>query len=353
MGGVSLTGLDSTAGVQAAWDAFMKDAEDQLTYLVGLWNAAGAGMKTAGDLATKFATIMEDAEKVTTVFTIWSDVQDLQTRLAAAQKLSGQDRMDELNAINASAADLYSSLLQIVQGINSVEGSIHKSIQQQIWENSYSQAGTDPARLGMINDQISSLMGGIGAQGTAADVQGSASEIQAQITRYLGMFKADDPNRARAVAEANAQLEQLDKATRARLEELKAQAKKDADDAKAIMDLTRDAFHDAQVSATQAIDALKGSVLAFKDVVDTKLIGWATEVTDRLGIVADAFLKALGDFTLALEGPATGTGKPGGGGPGPKIDDLTIAAGNGSLALGDFTAAVNAATYALTGGKAA
>lgn len=352
MAGASVAGETSAAGVQAAWDAFMKDAEDQLNYLIGLWQQAGAGMKTAAALATKFATIMTDAEAVTTVFTLWGDVIGLQTQYTNALKLSGQAQIDALAEINVSAAELYSSLLSIIQGINQAEGSIHKSIGQQIWENNYSVVGSDAGRRDMINAQITSLMGGIGSLSSAGDIQGSATEIQGLISRYLGMFSANDPHRAEAVAEANRALAALDAATHSRLEALRQQAEKDALEAKRIMDLTRNAFHDAQVSATAAIDALKVSVLAFKGEVDTKLLGWAGQITDQMRLASTALVTAMTTFTQALEGPATGTGT-GGGGPKKGLQDLTTAANGSVLVLGDFTAAVKAATGALTGGKAA
>ncbi|GEM_PF-2195027 len=370
-GGVYDQALASTSdpnSINRIWNEFVTDATASLNYLIGIINQANAGMKTASDLAGKFGSIMADAEAVTTVFTLWGDVVGLQGQYAAAMKLSGQAQIDALNDINASAATLYSSLLQIIQGINSAEASTHKSIQQQIFDNNYAQAGsyqttTDAqgktstvfvpdtkAQRDMLNGQINGLMGGIGGQMTSGDVSSSASEIQGYISRYLGMFQANDPNRAQAVAEANAALQALDTASHARLEELKAQAKIDADAAKAILDETAGAFHDASTGATTALNALSGAVDIFKGKVDTKLTGFAEEIVTELGKVPTAFLAALGLFTTALTG--SGEAVPGGGTPGDPKQPLVPALDNSNVALGNFTAALEKATIAL-GGKAA
>lgn len=436
----ALAGANTVENIQAVWDSFIADATASLNYLIGIVNSANAGMKTANDLAAKFGSIMADAAEVTTVYTIWNDVVDLGTQYADAMKLSGQDQLTALDAINASAATLYASLMQIIQGINSAETSIHKSIQQQIWENNYSQAGTDPNRLGMINSQISGLMGGIGSQTTSGDVSSTASEVQSMISRYLGMFSANDPNRAAAIVQANAMLTALDKATRDQLEKLKAQAKKDAEDAKKLVDMTAQAFHDASVTATESIrllglavdvfradidtklhasmgaawteinklndsvtafrtqvdtvlqgslawaiasivdlskavdtfrdevdtklhgfadaaimgiDKLGVSVAAFQGLVDGSLTGTVNNIVKELNLVGAAFITALGDFTIALEGPAVTPGAPppggGTGGPNDPQGPLIPAVNTGATALGFFTNAVNTATKALGG----
>lgn len=138
-------------------------------------------------------------------------VNDLTEKVAAASKLSGQAQVDAIEDVRASATDLYNAQKEMLDQIAANAVELTKSINQQIWDIGLGEM-TPSGQADAVMTRIQELYKSLGTAASPDEVKSVTGEIQSLVTKYLGTFGTDDPNRARAVAWATSILQDTEKA---------------------------------------------------------------------------------------------------------------------------------------------
>ena len=372
--GPELANDNTTASVQKTWDAFMKDANDQLNYLVGILNTLNAALDSLHTLAKGFQSIVDG-----TYATNWKDISsltgesgrlgkiDLTTGNGADGKPVTQAFLDNVGLLSSGLGNLLSNLQAFMAAVAAGSKSLATGTGADIWQNNYMLAGNIAGGVGysgansqqdMIRSKIQEDMNALGSVTNPDDATAYASEIRGLLHTYEGFFSPGDANYNEAYNWANGVLTQLNTVGQASFTRLKNAG---VDIGKG-WSSTGGSMLSSEDQLKIAIDATKTSIVnlgltvdAFGLKVETKLGTWATDITDDMKKAAKALKDAMDNFTLSLGGdPATG-----GGGTGPGKGPLeplyalatatTGAVGDENSGLIGFTAAVNAASAALVG----
>lgn len=324
--GLELAGDQTTADVQTTWDNFMKDANDQLNYLVGILNQAQSGLTSMQALAVQFDNIAATAARnpmdLSTVMGDFTTLQGLITTTGQMQDTNSQAYLTNLGLIQQGSASWYSEALAFLQAVNSAQASLTQGTSADIWQNQYQIAGNDD-KSGGNNAQIALLKGKIqqdlAAIKTATDpdtVTQLAGEIRSLLSTYEGFYQPGnagyDASRTFAIG-IEQQLETTGTTALTGMGQTVAAAAKQMGTGGETMETAQQLFQNALDTATKSIKDLNTAVTNFSESVTTKLGKWEDDVGADMTAAGQALTTAMNDFTAALSGPS---------GPTPSLTDL-------------------------------
>lgn len=288
-------------------------------------------------------------------------------------ELTGKAQLDAIEGVRQSAVELYQLQQQLLQTIATNVEDLTRSIDSQIGDilatfshtdegrelerrmapllaKSYAGTITDAERqqLGDLQGQYDSVLGREQAQrslnrirelqaqiplaSSPEAIRRITDEIQAEVSRYMGTFKADDPNRIAAANDAVKILEDTRAAAKAAYAAMEAEIK-------AAGDAIRKSLEGTTKDLTDAITSIKNQMEALVSVLNSLNLvlgeGFGREITaiqTRLGELAPVITSLTGLFTDLSKAIGGGTGTGGGTGGGGKFDpEVNVIDGLGAV----------------------
>lgn len=286
--GTGITADRAPGLVQAATDALsilidrlgvLKTLFTDLGDLVGKFGSAGTGVRQAmTDAADPFGAY-------------WRDALKLQGDVASAAKLSGQAQIDAITKVKESALELYERQRQLLQTIAANAEDMRRSIASQIWEINYGEI--DPqGQANAVMDRVNALRQQLGSAASPEAARQITEEIQSLISRYLGLFGAEDPNRAGAVDWAKQFLEGTQKAA----DEAYARMWKSVEDSN---EKIRKGLEDAGLLVEGSLTATQGEIEAWKQML-VSARGQLEGTMQTIGEEIEAWSQFLRDLSYPL-----------------------------------------------------
>jgi hypothetical protein len=331
--------------------------------LITIWQRARDLLTSVNDTKGLFEkTYEESAAKPNTAGQYQLDVIKLQYDYAEAAKLSGQEQLDALAAVNQAAGEMYNRQLAMIGELRANSEALAASVKDFKWQMDYDQQTTGAGKVGMIQSEVEKLMAGLATADSAGQLKGGTDQIQAMLKTYWGLFGADDPRRAEASDWIKKILDDMAAAASARSAALENQL----------------GASNAQIWAT--LDGAAGTLAATMGTTATQIDEWRTFLVDLRSSIADKLNGMVDDIVavnlgLAAEienlrllfttlyGPGNASPSPSSGDPPPLHDlpppgqrdiDQAAAAFNAALTacgtgIADFEAKVRSAGSRLDG----
>ena len=326
----------------------MRDAIDAIfNVMAERYTRGTALLRTLGDQGTAFGSMgsdvaREDSDTRNPIYAMQRGALEAARKVSEAAQLSGIEQIEAIEGVAAAAADMYEQQRAMLASITANIADLEKSIEAQKWELSLD--GLDSkGTAGAIADRIKSLQEQILTATTPEQVRALTSEIQSLMSRYLGTFAADDPERAHAKDWISKMLDRT----------LGLAKEKYAEMAEAIEAVNR-----------QMKDTLEAAGKLIGDNV-TDAANWINQLThtlneldrvmrEKMGALADGILatgevirQELEKATLLFTGAVTGAAGAIGGGPGggggrepENQDNFTAAVTRSTSAVSEFEAAL-------------
>ena len=288
-----------------------------------------------------------------TSMSTWSKkVTAFHAQVADAAKLSGVEQLNALEGVRQSAAELYQMQMQMLETIATNLDDLTSSIGDQIDSIYSSFSHTDIGRAlerqmqplqtklyaGTITDEekqqlsdlqgqydqqlgreqaqrsldrIRALQGQINTALSPEEVRRLTDEIQAEVNRYMGTFRADDPNRIAAAEAAIKILEETKKFAETAYKAMEAEIK-------AQTEAIKKALGESKTALVGAMDKIRDELLILAGILDevNGLLGetFQREINtiigqmNRLAPILTQLTTLFTDLTTAIGGSGSGSG---------------------------------------------
>lgn len=272
--------------------------------------------KDLKDLGVKFGTawadaIQEQMDASNPIAAYERAASGLQNKVKDAALLSGDAQVSAIEDVRAAALEMYQQQKQLLAAIAKNAADLKKSIESQIWEIQYGEM-TPQGQAGAVQERIQALRQQLATASSPEVARQITDEIQSLVTRYLGLFGKDDPNRADAVkwsTDLLRDVEQLGLDTYARMQKQIEDANK----------LVQEALKEAGGLVTGAmkstaaeidnwrgfLEQMRGNLKAVEGTIGTEIETWANFLEGLQGPLNTAINWASGQITAwanALDG---------------------------------------------------
>jgi len=177
---------------------------------------------------------------------------DLQKKLDAATKATGEDQLNDIQEINDAVASRYQAEVQMIATIKANVKALDQSIADQKYGLQFAGA-TPEQQKAMMQQQMSGLLGQIGSAGTAEDLKGITDKFQALISQYMGNFKPGDAGYNEAASASEKLLDQLQAAADAQYKKLGDQATSDKGSTQNVLDAAQKLLVDNEKKASDGL----------------------------------------------------------------------------------------------------
>lgn len=298
--GAATSPEEVTAAFAAAHDA-LRQLIDGLMQQVERARALKASGESLQELWGKprFEEPLGVAEKAA------KDYADLQALYADAQKHTGQEQLDDIARIQEAVRQRYEEEVQLIATIRANMADLAKSIESQKFEIGFGM-GTDEEKKAMIEGRLGELSAGIAGAKTPEELKALTDEYQSLISRYIGQFGEDSPNRDEAKAKSLALLDQLKADADARYKALEEEAQKNHEATKKVLDDSQALLVENEAAAAAALAGFKSTIDEIDEAARTKLLSIVDDVVEA----NTKLIAALDALRVAVTGGATPPAEP-------------------------------------------